>query len=102
MWVARVPRGSSRNTIKGNVAQADHYDGIWPDVTTTESGSTFTANGSRSNTVTGTLNFRRGLGRLERPMRGLRTVATVDPRAAPRASADSLTTEAIDFLLRPC
>ena len=54
--------GSSGNTIKGNVAQFDHHDGILADVTTTESGNTFTANGSRSNTVTQDVDLSTGAG----------------------------------------
>jgi hypothetical protein len=53
---------SAGNIIKGNVAQFDHDDGILADVTTTESGNTFTANGSRSNAVTQDVDLSTGAG----------------------------------------
>jgi hypothetical protein len=55
---------SSGNVIGGNVAQANHHDGILADVVTTESGNTFTANWSRSNVSTQIVDLSTGAGTL--------------------------------------
>jgi parallel beta-helix repeat protein len=53
---------SSGNTIKSNVAQLDHNDGLLADVVATESGNTFAVNSSRSNVTAQIVDLSHGVG----------------------------------------